>query len=53
MTGTELRKMHVVRHLLNTADELLQEVLPPGDECYDLHNRIQDFVDEVSEYIKE
>ena len=53
MTETEIRKMTVVRHLLNTADELLQEVLLAGDECYNFHNRIQDIVDEVSEYIKE
>lgn len=53
MTETEIRKLHVVRHLLNTADEMLQEVLPASDVCFDLHVRIQDIVDEVSDHLGE
>ena len=39
--------------LLNEADCLIQQALGASDECYELHNAIENAAEDVLEYIQE
>ena len=37
--------------LLSDADAMLQAALGPSDECYEMHNSIEDVIDNISEQL--
>lgn len=39
--------------MLEQADVLIQQALGASDECYELHNAIENTVEDVLEYIQE
>jgi hypothetical protein len=39
--------------LLNDADAMIQAALGASDECYELHNAIEEVIDEVTDKLAE
>ena len=39
--------------LLNDADAMIQAALGPSDECYEIHNAIEEVIDEVTDKLAE
>ena len=53
MTETKKQRLEMVVALLQDADAMLQGVLGASDECYELHNAIENVAEEVEELIKQ
>ena len=53
MTGNaKIVKLNKVMDLLNQADCVLQEALGASDECYEMHNAIENCAEEVLDYLQ-
>ena len=50
---SKAQKLQEAIDKLNEADALMQEALGASDECYDLHNKIGNIVEEVAEYAEQ
>ena len=50
--NAKIVKLNRVMDLLNQADCVLQEALGAGDECYEIHNAIENVMDEVCDVIR-
>ena len=50
---SKANKLQEAMELLEQADALVQEALGASDECYDLHNKIGNIVEEVAEYAEQ
>ena len=53
MTNAQFNKLQLAIRLLSEADTLVQEAMGAGDECYAIHNAIEDVEDMVSDVIRE
>ena len=50
--NAKIVKLNKVMDLLNQADCVLQEALGASDECYEMHNAIENVMDEVCDVIR-
>ena len=50
--NAKIVKLNKVLALLNEADSLLQSALGPSDECYEMHNAIENVADDVCDVIR-
>ena len=50
--NVKIVKLNKVMDLLNQADCVLQEALGAGDECYEIHNAIENVMDDVCDVIR-
>ena len=46
-------KLQQAIELLEQADALVQAALGASDECYDLHNAIENIAEEIAEYAEQ
>jgi uncharacterized coiled-coil DUF342 family protein len=46
-------KLQQAIELLEQADALVQQALGASDECYDLHNAIENIAEEIAEYAEQ
>ena len=51
MTETVKQKLEMVIALLQDADAMLQGALGASDECYELHNAIENVADDVQDIV--
>ena len=52
MTQAEkVQRLQMVIALLNDADAMLQGTLGASDECYEMHNAIENVIDDVQDAI--
>ena len=49
MTETQLQNLRKAIELLNEADSLVQAALGASEECYELHNQIENIADEIAD----
>ena len=47
----KIERLEMAIALLQDADAMMQAALGASDECYDLHNAIEDVADELQEHI--
>lgn len=52
LNATQNKMLLQVVDLLNEADVLLQKALGASDECYEMHNAIENCAEEVLDYIQ-
>ena len=50
--NAKIVKLNKVMDLLNQADVLLQKALGASDECYEMHNAIENVMDDVCDVIR-
>ena len=50
--NAKIVKLNKVLDLLNQADCLMQEALGASDECYEMHNAIENVMDDVCDVIR-
>jgi uncharacterized coiled-coil DUF342 family protein len=50
---SKAQKLQEAMDKLHEADALVQEALGASDECYELHNKIENIVEEVAEYAEQ
>ena len=50
--NAKIVKLNKVMDLLNQADCVLQEALGASDECYEMHNAIENVMDDVCDVIR-
>jgi hypothetical protein len=54
LTAKEKReRLEMAIALLNDADAMIQAALGASDECYELHNAIEEVIDEVTDKLAE
>mgnify|MGYP006301932625 CR=1 FL=1 len=53
MTHAQFSQLQIALQLLSQADALVQQAMGAGDECYAIHNAIEDVEDMVSDVIRE
>ena len=52
LNATQNKMLLQVVDLLNEADVLLQKALGASDECYEMHNAIENCAEEVLDYLQ-
>ena len=52
-TAEKVQRLQMVIALLNDADAMMQGTLGASDECYEMHNAIENVTDEVLEFVQE
>jgi uncharacterized coiled-coil DUF342 family protein len=50
---SKANKLQEAINKLHEADALLQQALGATDECYEMHNAIEDIADELQEYAEQ
>jgi hypothetical protein len=54
LTAKEKReRLEMAIALLNDADAMIQAALGASDECYEIHNAIEEVIDEVTDKLAE
>jgi hypothetical protein len=54
LTNKEKReRLEMAIALLNDADAMIQAALGASDECYEIHNAIEEVIDEVTDKLEE
>ena len=54
LTSKEKReRLEMAIALLNDADAMIQAALGASDECYEIHNAIEEVIDEVTDKLAE
>lgn len=49
----KMERLEMAIALLNDADAMIQAALGASDECYEIHNAIEEVIDEVTDKLAE